>query len=69
MRVLSPEEALQLQRERYRSMTGEQRLKMALDLQSLCCAVARDGIRRQFPDANEAEVEKILRRRIEAVRR
>ena len=45
-------------------MTGEQRLVIALELHELACNVAREGIRRQHPDANEAEVEKLLRQRI-----
>jgi len=57
--------ALDKQIERYRQMTGEQRLKIALDLHEMSCNIARAGIRRQHPDANEAEVERRLRRRLE----
>ena len=57
--------ALDKQIERYRQMTGEQRLKIALDLHELSCDVARAGIRNQNPDADEAEVERLLRCRIE----
>jgi hypothetical protein len=46
-------------------MTGEQRLKIALDLHEFACNVAREGIRRQFPTATPEEVEGELRRRIE----
>ena len=62
---MTPDAALQMQIETYRSMTGEQRLKIALDLHEFACNVARAGIRRQFPKADEEEVERHLRRRIE----
>jgi hypothetical protein len=50
---------------RYRQMTGEQRLGIALALHELSCNVAREGIRRQNPNANEAEVERLLSRRLQ----
>lgn len=65
---MTPESALQQQIERYRAMTGEQRLKIALDLHEFACNVAREGIRRQFPEASAEEVEQHLRRRIELSR-
>jgi len=65
---MDPQSALQLQIERYRAMTGEQRLAIALDLHEFACDVARAGIRRQFPDSGEDEVERELRRRIELSR-
>jgi hypothetical protein len=65
---VTPEAALQLQIERYRAMTGEQRLKVALDLHEFACEVTRAGIRRQFPHAGAEEVEGELQRRIELTR-
>jgi hypothetical protein len=65
---MSPEAALDLQISRYREMTGEQRLGIALDLHELACDVARAGIRHQNPKADEAEVERLLRRRLELAR-
>ena len=65
---MTPDTALQLQIECYRKMTGEMRLQIALDLHALSCDLAREGIRRQFPDASEEEVEGHLRRRLEAGR-
>jgi hypothetical protein len=62
---MTPEAALESQIARYRAMTGEERLKIGLDLHEFACNVARAGIRRQFPDANAEEVERHLRRRIE----
>jgi hypothetical protein len=56
---------LEQQIERYRAMTGQQRLKIALDLHQFACDIARAGIRRQFPTADAEEVDRQLRRRIE----
>ncbi len=57
--------ALDKQIERYRSMTGEQRLVIALNLHELSCDIARQGIRRAHPEADPAEVERLLRCRLE----
>ena len=61
---MTPQQALETQIEKYRSMTGEERLKVAFDLHELSCEVARSGIRRQYPAANPDEVERRLRERI-----
>jgi hypothetical protein len=61
---MTPEAALEAQIERYRQMTGEERLAIALRLHELACNVARDGIRAQFPGASSDEVEQQLRERI-----
>jgi len=63
---MSPGEALERQIARYRAMTGEERLRIALDLHELASDVAREGIRHQFPEAGEAEIERRLRQRLEA---
>lgn len=63
---MTPEAALERQIQIYRSMTGEQRLRIALDLHALSCDVAREGIRRQFPAANDEEVDRRLRERLKA---
>jgi hypothetical protein len=60
--------ALEKQIERYRAMTGEERLALALDLHELSCDIAREGIRRQHPAADAMEVERLLRRRLELAR-
>jgi len=65
---MTPEAALQRQIECYRAMTGQQRLKIALDLHEFACNLARAGIRRQFPGVDVEEVERHLRRRIELSR-
>jgi hypothetical protein len=52
--------ALDEQIERYRQRTGEQRLKIALDLHEMTRNIARAGIRRQHPEATDAEVEDFL---------
>jgi hypothetical protein len=66
---MTPDDALARQIEIYRGMSGEQRLKIALDLHEFACNVSRAGIRTQYPDASEEEVERHLRRRIEIARR
>lgn len=62
---MTPEEALEKQIEMYQAMTGEERLAIALRLHALSCDIAREGIRHQHPEADEAEVERLLRLRIE----
>lgn len=66
---MTPEAALEKQIERYRAMSGEERLKIALDLHEFSCNMAREGIRNQFPQADEAEVDRRLRLRLEAANR
>jgi hypothetical protein len=61
--------ALEMQIRRYRSMTGEQRLAVALDLHELACDVAREGIRRQHPLADAREVNRLLRQRLALARK
>lgn len=63
---MTPDVALQKQIEMYRAMTGEGRLAIALDLHAFACDVAREGIRRQHPMVDEAEIDRLLRQRIEA---
>ena len=65
---MTPDDALVRQIEIYRRMTGEERLKVALDLHEFACNVSRAGIRRQYPDASDDEVEEHLKRRIEKTR-
>jgi hypothetical protein len=65
---MNPDRALNLQIECYRRMTGEQRLRIALELHELSCNVAREGIRQQNPNADAVEVERLLRQRLELVR-
>jgi hypothetical protein len=62
---MRPEDALQEQIRRYQQMTGEQRLALALELHELSCNVAREGIRLQNPHADEAEIERNLRQRLQ----
>ena len=61
---MTPEAALEKQVEKYRDITGEERLKVALELHALSCEIARDGIRHQHPEASADEVERLLRERI-----
>jgi Rv0078B-related antitoxin len=61
---MTPHAALDTQIEKYRALSGEDRLKVAFDLHELACAIARDGIRRQDPEAGADEVERLFRERI-----
>jgi hypothetical protein len=61
---MTAEAALAKQIERYRQMTGEQRLGIALDLHQMACDIAREGIRRQHPAADKMEVERRLQSRL-----
>ena len=65
---MTPQAALERQLNRYRSMTREERGGIALRLHELACDMARLGIRRQHPTATPAEVEELLRRRLELAR-
>ncbi len=53
----TPSEFSQQQIERYRQMTGEQRLLIALNLHEMSCEIARDGIRARYPNATPETVE------------
>ena len=46
---MTPEAALEVQLQRYRSMTREERVAIALRLHELACEMSRLGIRRQQP--------------------
>lgn len=61
---MNPSAALDEQIAKYRRMTGEERLGIALALHELSCEVAREGIRTRRPNADDAEVERLLRSRI-----
>jgi len=61
---MTPQAAVDAQIEKYRAMSGEERLKLAFDLHELACEIARDGIRHQHPAASPDEVERLLRDRI-----
>ncbi|MSR58654.1 MAG: hypothetical protein EXS05_13540 [Planctomycetaceae bacterium] len=65
---MAPQDALDRQIELYRQMTGEQRLKIALDLHEFACEISREGIRRQFPNADGNEIDRRERERIEMSR-
>ena len=65
---MTPDNALSLQIEKYRKLTGEERLAIALDLHEFACSVAREGIRAQHPNATPTEVEQLLRKRLELAR-
>ena len=66
---MTPQAALDRQIEPLPPDDPEQRLKLALDLHELACEVSREGIRHQFPEADEAEVERRLHQRLELARK
>ena len=61
---MTPEQALEKQVERYRTMSREERVAIALRLHELACEMARLGIRRQNPLASAPQVEALLRERL-----
>jgi len=61
---MTPQAALDFQIGRYREMSGEDRLAIALDLHEFSCDIAREGIRAQHPGADENEIERLLQRRL-----
>lgn len=65
---MNPSAALDIQIARYRTMSGAQRLELALELHEMACDIARAGIRRQCPEFGKAEVEKQLRNRLTLAR-
>jgi hypothetical protein len=65
---MTPQAAIEMQIERYREMTREQRVGTALRLHDLACEVARMGIRRQHPEASADQVEALLRERLALAR-
>jgi Rv0078B-related antitoxin len=65
---MTPESALEAQIARYRTMSREERVAIALRLHDLACEMSRVGIRHQNPNASAAEVEKMLRERLELAR-
>lgn len=61
---MKPDTALDLQIRRYREMTGEQRIALALELHELACEVARAGIKAQHPTTDAADIERLLNQRL-----
>ena len=66
---MSPDAGLQKQIEIYRRMSGSQRMTIGFGLHELACEMSRLGIRARHPNADPAEVERLLRQRIELARR
>jgi type II secretory pathway predicted ATPase ExeA len=65
---MTPEAALHIQIDRYRSMTPAQRIQIALELHEMACEMARVGIRFQNPNASDSEISELLRKRLELAR-
>jgi hypothetical protein len=63
-------EALRLEKiERARLMPEEEKLLAGVRIFERVCRVMKDGIRWQFPNVDEVEVERILRERLALARR
>lgn len=54
---------------RAREMSPEEKLMAGPRLFDLACKVMADGIRHQYPDADEEQVQKLLRERLALARR
>lgn len=63
---MNPILATAMQQERYRQMTGEQRLAIALRIHELACGITLEGIRFQFPKESPEQHEQRLKDRIRA---
>lgn len=61
---MTPDAALDLQIRRYREMTGEQRIDLAMELHELACEIARAGIKSQYPATDAAGIERLLNQRL-----
>ena len=55
--------------ERARQMSPEDKLLAGLDLFDLTSTIMADGVRDQFPDADQHRVQEILRERLALIRR
>jgi Rv0078B-related antitoxin len=54
---------------RARQTPPEEKLRDGFRLFELSCRIMRDGIRHQYPDADAARVEEILKQRLALLRR
>jgi len=54
---------------RARAMAPEEKLLAGARLFDMACRVVADGIRHQFPDADECHVQEILKQRLATARR
>ncbi len=60
---MNPDKALERQLTRYREMTCDERIRMALGLHELASEMARARIRAQYPHATAAAIERFLAER------
>ncbi len=61
---MTPADSQIAQIEKYRRMSGDERLLVGLRLHELSCEIARDGIRAEDPGATEEQVAEPLRHRL-----
>jgi hypothetical protein len=73
-RIMEPTPELidEMERERIRAaraMSGDEKVLLGLQLFECTCRIMADGIRDEFPDADEDRVQEILRERLAIARR
>ena len=61
---MAPGQIHQMQIEKYRNMSGEERLLIGLRLHELACNISRDAIRALHPNATPEQVEEKLKERL-----
>ena len=61
---VTPADSSNAQIEKYRRMSGHERLLVGLRLHELSCDIAREGIIAMKPDATDDEIAEELRRRL-----
>lgn len=66
---MTPEEGLRKQIERYRQMTGQQRLQIGFELYDLAEDMVRCSVRQQHPDWDADQVAAEVRRRFRLAER
>jgi len=61
---MTPKQFRRRQIEKYRDMSGDERLLIGLQLHQLSCEIARDAIRARFPAASPSQIEEKLTQRL-----
>ena len=61
---MTPADSHNAQIDKYRRMSGHERLLVGLRLHELSCEIAREGIIAMMPEATDDEIAEELRRRL-----
>ena len=61
---MTPSDSHNAQIEKYRRMSGQERLLVGLRLHELSCEIAREGIKAMQPEATDEDIAEELRRRL-----